>query len=76
MPTLALLGKYVHHFTAQTTIAIPGPTHGLATDDLLVQVYDSTGTSVGGMPHSINPTTFDVVITGLHSMSGRVVLIG
>jgi hypothetical protein len=76
MQTLALLGKYVHHFTAQSTIVIPGPLHGLATDDLFVQVYDSTGNTLGAMATNINASTYDVVITAVQPMSGRVILIG
>ena len=76
MRTLAVLEKYVHHFTAQTTIVIPGPTHGLANADLVVQVYDTSGNSLGSMATTINATTYDVIITAVQPLSGRVILMG
>jgi hypothetical protein len=69
--------KYVTTFSNQSTIVIPGLQHGLATADLTVTVYDNAMPSnVVPVPYTVDPTTFDIVITVLNPMSGRVVVFG
>lgn len=64
-------------FTAQTTVTVPGTTHGLGTKDLHMTVYDTSSPRVKEIvPNSkeVNPSTFDVVITFAQAQSGRLVL--
>ena len=63
-------------FTTQTTVTIPGSTHGLGTSALLVGVYDAAVPAAlvqSGSP-TIHPTSFDVTLTFLQPQSGAVVL--
>ena len=67
---------YVQSFTSQTTITVPGSTHGLASANLLHQVYDASvqpaAIEPGGL--SVHPSTFDVVLTFAVPQSGVLVL--
>ena len=65
-------------FTNVTTVTVPGATHGRATPNLLVQVYDASTPRRQFLPAecTIDPTTYDVVATFLDAQSGRLVLHG
>lgn len=72
------VNKYVTSFVAQTTVTITGATHGLATSDLQVSVYDTSSPKELILPASvtINTGTFTVVVTFGFAQSGSIVLIG
>lgn len=67
---------YKANFTNQTTVTIPGATHGFGTADLGVIVWDNS------TPRQLLPTvavtvdtgTFAVVLTFNEQQSGRVLL--
>jgi hypothetical protein len=62
-------------FSAQTSVTLPGSTHGLGSAALLAQVYDAATPAHQVLaPLSIHPTTFDVTATFLQPQSGRLVL--
>lgn len=70
---------YAANFNLTTppyTITIPGSTHRLGTRAILFQFYDDgTPRAALGPPDvSVNPSTFDVVITFGVPLSGRLVL--
>ena len=69
---------YGSPFTSQTSVTISGATHGLGTKYLVVQVYDNASPAhmiqPGGI--TVDPTSFDVVVTFGVSQSGTVVLCG
>jgi hypothetical protein len=78
-PMLKLPEIFVTAFTGLTNLSIPGATHRLGTADLVVQVYDLTGTTLtaqtmGAM--TIDTMTFDVLITFHQAVTGRAVLLG
>jgi hypothetical protein len=68
--------RFVQAFTNQTSVTVLGAAHGLASANLLYQVYDgSANPSVlqdGGV--SVHPTTFDVVLTFAAPQSGTLLL--
>ena len=68
--------RHVQAFTSQTTVTVLGSTHGLASANLLHQVYDDSAQPVlieaGSL--SVHPTTFDVVLTFAVPQSGTLVL--
>jgi Chaperone of endosialidase len=69
--------RYVTNFTNQTTVTIPGGLHALATPALLFQVYDNTATArqaIRPNTFSVDPSTFDVVMTFVTPQSGRLLL--
>jgi hypothetical protein len=69
--------RYVAVFTSQTTVTIPGATHGLDTPALLFQLWDAGAPRAAFAPNSltVDPTTFDVVVTFGTPESGRLVLV-
>jgi uncharacterized protein YdbL (DUF1318 family) len=70
-------GNYSANFTALSTVTVPGSTHQLGTANLLVGCYDtSTSPNVRVQPNSVsvNPTSFDVVITFSTAQTGRCVI--
>jgi hypothetical protein len=69
--------RYVLSFTDITSLTIPGTTHGLATPNLLSQLYAPSGANPvaiapGGL--TIHATTFDVTLTFAGPQSGVIVL--
>lgn len=69
--------RYAEVFFDQTSVTIPGSVHGLASPNLLHQVYAPSGTDpvmipAGGL--SVHSTTFDVVLTFAVPQSGVLVL--
>lgn len=73
---LTLVEKYVYTFSDLRDIVVLGSAHNLRNADLLIQLYDGAGHSVGYGGHRVHPDTFDVFITVAQPMSGRVVLLG
>jgi hypothetical protein len=68
--------RYVQAFTNQTTVTVLGSTHGLASANLLYQVYDANANpsiiQAGGL--SVHPSTFDTVLTFAAPQSGTLLL--
>ena len=68
--------RYVQPFTNQTTVTVLGSVHGLASANLLYQVWDASATPAaiqdGGF--TVHPTTFDVVLTFAVAQSGSLLL--
>jgi len=69
--------RYGTNFTSQTTVTVPGTTHGLPTPALLFQVYNAASPRAVIRPNSltVDPTTFDVVMTFVTPQSGRLLLV-
>jgi hypothetical protein len=69
--------RYATNFTTQTTVTVPGTTHGLPTPALLFQVYNAANPHAVIRPNSltVDPTTFDVVMTFVTPQSGRLLLV-
>jgi hypothetical protein len=65
-------------FTNVTNLSIPGAMHCLGTAELVVQVYDLTITPLPPPQWvmTIDPVTFDVLITFHQAVTGRAVLLG
>lgn len=63
-------------FTAQTTVVIPGSTHGLATANLVVDCYDEGGARVEPDSVLVNADTYAVTISFAAPQSGRCVING
>lgn len=61
-------------FTSATTVTVTGSTHQLGTADLSVLVYSAGGAQVIPGAVSVNPSTFDVIVTFIEAQTGRVVL--
>ena len=59
-----------------TTVSIPEATHGRATDQLVVSVYDATTSRVSPGRVTVHPTTHEVVLTFAQAQAGTVVLNG
>lgn len=70
------LAGYAASFTSQTTVTVPGATHGLGTRGLLYQLWDASTPRNALAPDTltVHPTTHDVVATFADPTSGRVVL--
>jgi len=64
--------SYLTTFTSETTLIIPGTTHGLGQTFLLFQVYDADIPAQALLPQSlsVNPTTKDVTLTFAVPQSG------
>jgi hypothetical protein len=76
--TVQSILNYGAAFAAQTSVAIPGSTHGMATADLIVACYDSATPANVIEPDrvSVHPATFDVTVTFTHPQTGRCVVNG
>ena len=72
------LRKYVLDFTNLATILLPGTVHQLGTADLVIELYNNASPRqrIPNIPSSVHPTTFDVTVTLIQPMSGRLVVIG
>lgn len=70
--------RYAEAFTSVTSVTILGSTHGLATTDISVTLWDASNPRavIEAGSITVHQTTFDVVITFIDAQSGRVVLIG
>jgi hypothetical protein len=68
--------NYGQSFTNQTSLTIPGATHGLGTKNLIIALYDtqSPRRSLEAGSITVHPTTCDVTILFRQSQSGRVVI--
>jgi hypothetical protein len=73
--------RYSTTFTSQTTVTLLGATHGLGTGSLLYQLYNAAPPSTpfsfiepGSL--SVDPTSFNVVVTFLTAQSGSILLVG
>lgn len=71
-------GNYVTSFTGQTSITVPGVTHGLGTPNLLVQCYDSATPANLVEPSliTIDPNNYAVTVDFATAETGRCVLNG
>ena len=78
LPGLGPTGNYGVPFAPTTTLTIPGSLHALATPTLLVAVYDTSTPRALLAPASItvDPETYDVVVTFNYAQPGFVVLCG
>ena len=68
--------QFVQTFTTQTTVTIPGATHGLGTAALLYQVYDNSSPRQmldAGLV-TVHPGTFDVIVIFSQAQTGRIIL--
>ena len=70
--------NYVSFFTSQTSISIPGSTHGLGTSNLLVQCYDNATPANLVEPSliTVDPNSFNVTVVFALAQSGRCVVNG
>ena len=70
--------NYVTFFTSQTSISIPGSTHGLGTSNLLVQCYDSATPSnlVEPSQIAVDPNSYSVTVVFATAETGRCVING
>lgn len=75
-PGNRLGGGYSRSFDTQTTVTILGSEHQLGTGNLLIGCYDGSGMRVGSNTVSVDPTTYDVVVTFVVAQSGRCVVSG
>ena len=69
--------RSVHSFTNQTSVTIPGATHGLGSANLLPTLYAPAGAEllrIGAGSLSVHPTTFEVTLTFAVAQSGTLVL--
>lgn len=68
--------RFVQTFNAQTTVTVSGATHGLGTQALLWQIYDNGSPRAPVEPESlsVDPVTYNVVVTFATAQSGRLVL--
>jgi hypothetical protein len=71
-------GNYVTFFTAQTSVTVPGVTHGLGTANLLVQCYDNATPANLVEPSliTIDPNSFNVTVVFATAETGRCVING
>jgi hypothetical protein len=69
-------GAYSGSFTSQTSVTIAGTVHQLNSANLLVTCYDTENPAMEVEPNSIsvNPSTFDVIVTFATAQSGRCVV--
>ena len=68
--------RYAQAFTNQTTVTVLGSAHGLASADLLHEVYDASfePAVIQGGGLSVHPGTFDVALTFAVPQSGMLLL--
>lgn len=68
--------RYAQAFTNQTSVTVLGTAHGLASADLLWEVYDASASPTVIQPGSlsVHPTTFDVALTFAAPQSGTLLL--
>jgi len=65
-----------YSFSGVTTFTIAGATHGLGTKYLILQCYDNANPANFILPaFTVNPTTYDVIVTFTTATSGYCVLI-
>ena len=65
-----------YSFSGVTTFTIPGATHGLGTKYLILQCYDNANPANFILPaFTVNPSTYDVIVTFTTATSGYCVLI-
>ncbi|MGA7240286.1 MAG: hypothetical protein WBY44_31670 [Bryobacteraceae bacterium] len=71
-------GNYTAFFTSATAVSIPGGTHNLGTENLIIQCYDNSSPSNMVEPSqiTIDPATFNVTVTFASAETGRCVLNG
>jgi uncharacterized protein YdbL (DUF1318 family) len=70
-------GNFATSFASQTTVTVSGTTHQLGTANLLVGCYDTTASpNMRVQPNSVsvNPATYDVVVTFATAQTGRCVI--
>jgi hypothetical protein len=69
--------RFVATFTSTTTVSVPGATHGLGTAALLFAVYDNASPRQSLLPNTItvDPNTYDVVMTFVTPTSGRLIIV-
>jgi hypothetical protein len=67
---------YIRDFVNATTVTVTGAAHGLGTADLVYRVYENTHPSRLLLPTrvTVDPGTFDVVVTFADPMTGFLVL--
>jgi hypothetical protein len=70
--------NYVAFFTSQTSISIPGSTHGLGTSNLLVQCYDNSTPANLVEPSliTVDPNSYNVTVTFATVETGSCVING
>lgn len=70
--------NYEEAFTAQTSVTVTGVEHGFGHDRLIVAVYDNASPKALMIPAAvtIDPTSFDVVVTFGVSDTGSIVVMG
>jgi hypothetical protein len=68
--------RFVQAFTNQSSVNVPGSTHGLASPNLVYQVYDASTnpTIIEEGSLSVDPTSFNVVLTFAAPQSGTLLL--
>jgi len=69
--------RFVATYTSATTVTVPGATHGLGTAALLFAVYDNASPRQSLLPNTItvDPNTYDVVMTFVSPTSGRLLIV-
>ena len=69
--------RFVATYTNTTTVSVAGATHGLGTAALLFAVYDNASPRQSLLPNTItvDPNTFNVVMTFLTPTSGRLLIV-
>lgn len=71
-------GNRWYSFASSLTWTIPGTSHGVGTDRLLIDVYDASSPRrwfpVASV--TVHPTTFDITVSWLSAMAGSVVVCG
>jgi len=70
-------GSYASSFTSQTSVTIAGTTHNLGTSNIIVGVVDTASPAnvIAPANVTIDPSTFNVVVTFASSQSGTIILI-
>ncbi len=77
-PQQVAAANAAYAFTNQSTVAIPGATHGLATANLIVDCYDTAVPNARLEPAAvrIDPATYDLTVEFGTARSGRCVVNG
>jgi hypothetical protein len=70
--------NYLAVFTSQTSISVPGATHGLGTSNLLVQCYDNATPANLVEPSliTVDPNSYNVTVVFATAETGRCVING
>jgi hypothetical protein len=70
--------NYAEPFTSQTAVTVAGSTHNLGTSNLIVDCYDDATPANRIEPNTVtvDPSTFDVIVTFTAPQSGKCVLNG